>query len=44
MMPRIITMGVHKEKVFNEEYWGSPVTNKTIWEWYEPIKWFDFIF
>lgn len=30
--------GVHKEKVFNEAYWGSPVTNKRIWEWYQPKK------
>jgi hypothetical protein len=30
--------GVHKEKVFNEEYWGSPVTNKWCWELYTPKK------
>ena len=24
--------GVHKEKVFGEEYWGSPYTNKWCWE------------
>jgi hypothetical protein len=30
--------GVHKEKVFGEEYWGSPVTNKWCWELYTPKK------
>ena len=30
--------GVHKEKYFNEEYWGSPVTNKWCWELYTPKK------
>jgi hypothetical protein len=30
--------GVHKEKVFNEEYWGSPKTNKWCWELYTPKK------
>jgi hypothetical protein len=30
--------GVHKEKVFNEEYWGSPVANKWCWELYTPKK------
>jgi hypothetical protein len=30
--------GVHKEKVFEEEYWGSPVTNKWAWELYTPKK------
>jgi hypothetical protein len=30
--------GVHKEKYFNEEYWGSPVTNKWCWEFYTPKK------
>ena len=30
--------GVHKEKIFNEEYWGSPVTNKWCWELYTPKK------
>jgi len=30
--------GVHKEKKFNEEYWGSPVTHKNYWEHYTPIK------
>ena len=30
--------GVHKEKVFGEEYWGSPYTNKWCWELYTPKK------
>ena len=30
--------GVHKEKRFNEEYWGSPKTNKWCWELYTPKK------
>ena len=30
--------GVHKEKRYNEEYWGSPVTNKWCWELYTPKK------
>jgi hypothetical protein len=30
--------GVHKEKYFNEEYWGSPITNKWCWELYTPKK------
>ena len=30
--------GVHKEKRFNEEYWGSPHTNKWAWEFYTPKK------
>lgn len=30
--------GVHKEKVFNEEYWGSPTTHKWCWELYTPKK------
>lgn len=30
--------GVHKEKEFNEEYWGSPVTHKWYWETYTPKK------
>jgi hypothetical protein len=50
MQPRIYTYkitfeevpyyyyGVHKEKTFNEEYWGSPVTNKWCWEFYTPKK------
>jgi hypothetical protein len=30
--------GVHKEKTFGEEYWGSPYTHKWIWEFYTPKK------
>lgn len=30
--------GVHKEKVFGEEYWGTPITNKWCWEFYTPKK------
>jgi hypothetical protein len=30
--------GVHKEKRFDEEYWGSPVTNRWCWELYTPEK------
>ena len=30
--------GVHKEKVYEEEYWGSPITNKSYWEIYTPQK------
>ena len=30
--------GVHKEKRFNEEYWGSPKTHKWAWEFYTPQK------
>ena len=30
--------GVHKEKYFNEEYWGSPYTHKWCWEFYTPKK------
>ena len=30
--------GVHKEKRYNEEYWGSPKTNKWCWELYTPKK------
>jgi hypothetical protein len=30
--------GVHKEKYFNEEYWGSPLSNKWCWELYTPKK------
>ena len=30
--------GVHKEKRYNEEYWGSPVTHKWCWELYTPEK------
>lgn len=50
MQPRIYTYkitfidtpyyyyGVHKEKRFNEEYWGSPITHKWCWDFYEPKK------
>ena len=38
--------GVHKEKVFGEEYWGSPYTHKWCWELYTPkkqiLQFFDF--
>ena len=30
--------GVHKEKYFDEEYWGTPVTHKWCWEFYTPKK------
>ena len=30
--------GVHKEKVFGEEYWGSPYTHKWVWDFYTPKK------
>ena len=30
--------GVHKEKSFDEEYWGSPYTHKWVWEFYTPKK------
>lgn len=30
--------GVHKEKRYNEEYWGSPKTNKWCWELYTTKK------
>ncbi len=30
--------GVHKEKKYNEEYWGTPVTHKWCWEFYTPKK------
>ena len=30
--------GVKKEKYFNEEYWGSPITHKWCWELYTPKK------
>ena len=58
MQPRIYTYkitfeevpyyyyGVHKEKYFNEQYWGSPITHKWCWEFYTPkkqiIEFFDF--
>jgi general stress protein YciG len=30
--------GFHKEKKFGEEYWGSPVTHKWMWDFYTPKK------
>ena len=30
--------GMHKEKEYDEEYWGSPITNKWCWELYTPKK------
>ena len=30
--------GMHEEKVYNEEYWGSPSTHKWCWEFYTPKK------
>ena len=30
--------GVHKEEKFNEEYWGTPITNRRYWGWYTPKK------
>jgi len=30
--------GVKKEKYFNQEYWGSPVTHKWCWDTYNPKK------
>ena len=30
--------GVHKEKKFDEKYWGSPKTNKWCWNFYTPKK------
>lgn len=30
--------GSHKEKKYNEEYWGTPVTNKWCWKFYTPKK------
>ena len=30
--------GVHKEDVFDEEYWGSPYTHKWVWELYTSKK------
>jgi hypothetical protein len=31
-------IGVHKEKIFNEEYMGSPITHKAKWQIYTPQK------
>ena len=30
--------GVKKEKYYDQEYWGSPVTNKWAWDFYTPKK------
>lgn len=30
--------GVHKERKYNETYWGSPVTKKWYWNFYSPQK------
>jgi hypothetical protein len=30
--------GMHEEKKYDEEYWGSPKTNKWAWEFYKPKK------
>ena len=30
--------GMHEEKVYDEEYWGSPVTHKWCWKFYTPKK------
>jgi hypothetical protein len=30
--------GMHEEKVYDEEYWGSPQTHKWCWELYTPKK------
>jgi hypothetical protein len=30
--------GSHKEKKFGEEYWGSPVAHKWMWDFYTPKK------
>jgi hypothetical protein len=30
--------GIKKEKYYNQEYWGSPKTNKWCWELYTPKK------
>jgi hypothetical protein len=27
--------GVHKEKEYGEEYWGSPATHREKWKWFE---------
>ena len=39
--------GLHKEKVFNEYYMGSPITHKWMWDFYTPkkqiLQLFDFI-
>ena len=30
--------GMHEEKIYDEEYWGSPITNKWCWKLYTPKK------
>jgi hypothetical protein len=30
--------GMHEEKVYDEEYWGSPQTHKWMWDFYTPKK------
>ena len=30
--------GVHKERRFNQKYWGSPITHKWMWDFYTPKK------
>ena len=30
--------GMHEEKVYDEEYWGSPITHKWCWDFYTPTK------
>jgi len=30
--------GSKKEKYYNQEYWGSPVTHKWMWKFYTPKK------
>jgi len=37
-VPYYYYYGVHKEKYFNEEYWGSPITHKWCWDFYTPKK------
>ena len=38
--------GVHKEKRFNDEYWGTPITHKWMWDFYiskkQILQVFDF--
>ena len=38
--------GVHKERYFNEKYFGSPITHKWCWKLYTPkkqiLQFFDF--
>jgi len=30
--------GMHEEKVYDEKYWGSPISNKWCWKFYTPKK------